>query len=119
MALIVALPRIEGSAYVFPGRNRGDRPVSGFSKAKARCDRLSGVAGWRLHDLRRTAASGMARLGVAPHVIEKVLNHSTGAISGVAAVYNRHGYEAEKRQALDGWAGHVAGLLAPEPGKVA
>ena len=114
LALLASLPRVGEAGYVFPSRNRGDRPVSGFSKAKARCDRLSGVAGWRLHDLRRTAASGMARQGVAPHVIEKVLNHSTGAISGVAAVYNRHGYEPEKRQALDIWAGHLDELLRVE-----
>src|SRR5215207_2854650 len=50
-----------------------------------------GVSDWRFHDLRRTAASGTARIGVAPHVIEKVLNHQSGVISGVAAVYNRHG----------------------------
>jgi hypothetical protein len=49
----------------------------------------------------------MARLGVAPHVIEKVLNHVSGEISGVAAVYNRHGYDAEKREALEKWSDQV------------
>jgi integrase len=71
-----------------------------------------GVSDWRFHDLRRTAASGMARIGVAPHVIEKVLNHVSGQISGVAAVYNRHGYDAEKRNALELWAEHVTQLVA-------
>ena len=74
----------------------GDRPISGFSAARRRCDALSEVTGWRLHDLRRTVASGMARLGIQPHIIEKVLNHATGTVSGVAAVYNRHGYLKEK-----------------------
>lgn len=89
----------------------GDRPISGFSKAKKRCDALSGVNGWRVHDLRRTCASGMARIGIAPHVVEKVLNHRTGQISGVAAIYNRHGYYEEKRAALNAWARAVEGIL--------
>ncbi|MFZ4125713.1 MAG: hypothetical protein ACOYJ2_06555 [Rickettsiales bacterium] len=66
---------------------------------------------WTLHDLRHTVASGMARLKIAPHVIESVLNHKTGIISGVAAVYNRHDYFEEKREALDLWAEHVANLI--------
>ena len=65
---------------------------------------------WRLHDLRRTAASGMARAGVAPHVVEKVLNHVSGTISGVAAVYNRYAYDPEKRQALEDWGAFLAKL---------
>jgi integrase len=65
------------------------------------------IAPWRLHDLRRTAASGMARLGQPVHVIEAVLNHTSGAISGVAAIYNRHKYPAEKRAALMAWEGHL------------
>jgi integrase len=77
---------------------------------KDRLDLAMGVSNWRFHDLRRTAASGMARLGVAPHVIEKVLNHISGQISGVAAVYNRHGYDKEKREALNRWANHLAPL---------
>jgi integrase len=67
----------------------GTKPFQEFSRAKRRLDQLSGVAGWRLHDLRRTCVSGMARLGVAPHVADKILNHQAGTISGVAAVYQR------------------------------
>ena len=63
---------------------------------------------WRLHDLRRTVASGMAEIRIAPHIIEKVLNHSTGQISGVAAVYNRHTYLREKTDALNAWARALA-----------
>jgi hypothetical protein len=56
-------------------------------------------------------ASGMARLRIAPHVIEKVLNHQSGVISGVAAIYNRHSYQDEKRQALETWSEHVSNLV--------
>ena len=59
-------------------------------------------------DLRRTCVSGMARLGIAPHVADKVLNHQNGAISGVAAVYQRHDFLAERAQALKLWGAHVA-----------
>ena len=83
------------SPFVFTTTGRS--AVSGFSKMKKALDVASGVTGWRLHDLRRTAATGMARLGVAPHVVEKVLNHQSGIISGVAAVYNRAAYDTEKR----------------------
>src|ERR1700716_662252 len=90
----------------------GTKPFQDFTHAKRRLDQLSGVTGWRLHDLRRTCVSGMARLGVAPHVADKILNHQSGTISGVAAVYQRHEFLAERRAALDLWAAHVAGLLA-------
>jgi integrase len=64
----------------------GDSSFQGFSSAKREIDELSGVTGWRLHDLRRTCVSGMARLGIAPHVADKILNHRAGTISGVAAL---------------------------------
>jgi integrase len=81
----------------------GTKPFQEFSRAKRRLDHLSGVTGWRLHDLRRTCVSGMARLGIAPHVADKILNHQAGTISGVAAVYQRHDFLAERRAALDLW----------------
>ena len=86
VAVILAQPRF--STLVFPAG--GGRPFSHFSREKRRLDALSGVLGWRLHDLRRTMVSGMARLGVAPHIADKILNHASGTISGVAAVYQRH-----------------------------
>jgi len=89
----------------------GTRPFQEFSQAKRRLDQLSGVTSWRLHDLRRTCVSGMARLGVAPHVADKILNHQSGTISGVAAVYQRHEFLAERRQALDLWGTHVGQVL--------
>jgi integrase len=110
MEVLAETPRL--GDYVLSSGVRGDRPVSGFSVAKKRLDAISGLAEWRLHDLRRTAASGMAKLNVPPHIIEKVLNHSTGTVSGVAAVYNRYGYLDEKRDALEAWASQVQSLLA-------
>jgi len=65
-----------------------------------------------LHDMRRTAATRMADLGVLPHVVEAVLNHVSGYKAGVAGVYNRATYAPEKRQALDLWAAHIEALLA-------
>ncbi len=94
----------------------GTKPFREFSKAKRRLDQLSGVSGWRLHDLRRTCVSGMARLGIAPHVADKILNHQTGTISGVAAVYQRHEFLSERREALDVWGAHV-GTIPSEAGR--
>ena len=68
---------------------------------------------WIVHDLRRTAATGMARLNIAPHVVDKVLNHVSGKIRGVAAVYNRFEYLDERRKALEVWGSYVVGLVTP------
>jgi len=89
----------------------GTKPFQSFSAAKRELDKLSDISDWRLHDLRRTCVSGMARLGVAPHVADKVLNHQTGTISGVAAVYQRHEFLAERKDALERWGSHVALLV--------
>jgi len=97
--LLESLPR--NGIYVFSTNSR--TPISGISKAKTRLDNFSNTSEWRIHDIRRTVASKMAELGIAPHVIEKVLNHSTGQISGVGAVYNRHTYLREKTDALNVW----------------
>ena len=69
---------------------------------------ISGVIEWRLHDLRRTFATGMASLTVAPHVVERILNHTSGTFGGVAGVYNRFGYLPEMRSALERWADYVS-----------
>jgi integrase len=89
----------------------GTAPFQAFGVAKRELDKLSGVSGWRLHDLRRTCVSGMARLGIAPHVADKILNHQNGTISGVAAVYQRHDFLAERRQALKLWGAHVERIV--------
>jgi len=82
-----------------------------YSRAKRQLDEICGISGWRLHDLRRTCVSGMARLGVAPHLADKILNHQGGTISGVAAVYQRHEFLSERKEALDRWGAHVVHVL--------
>jgi integrase len=99
LAIISPLQRSGESDLVFG--------VSGFSRAKKALDAALLLPHWTLHDLRRTAASGMARLRVQPHVIEACLNHRSGVIRGVASVYNKHNYADEKREALALWAEHV------------
>jgi integrase len=92
------------------GTSRGKR-FQAFGKGKRALDKLSRINGWRLHDLRRTIVSGMARLGVPPHVADKILNHQAGTISGVAAVYQRHDFLAERKEALDRWGAHVEQII--------
>jgi integrase len=70
---------------------------------------------WNLHDLRRTAATGMARLNIPPHVVDKVLNHVSGTIRGVAAVYNRFEYLEERRAALNAWGRYLGNVVTPTP----
>jgi integrase len=109
-ALLNHVPRIEGSPFVFT--TTGHSPVSGWSKTKARLDAVMAPdRQWRLHDLRRTAATGMADIGIPPHIVEAALNHVSGAKTGVAGTYNRAAYTQEKRAALERWAAHVAGLI--------
>jgi integrase len=103
----------EGRTYVF---GRDDSGFQGWSKAKEKIDTRIAEGGkplkhWTPHDLRRTAATRMADLGVQPHIIEAVLNHVSGHKGGVAGIYNRATYDREKREALNLWAGHVAALV--------
>jgi integrase len=120
IALLCSLSRL--GPFVFTGRS--GRGVTGFTYGKAELDAaMVEVAGAKiekfiLHDLRRTAASGMARIGVPPHVVDRILNHSSGTIRGVAAVYNRFEYRDERRSALAAWAFYVTGLIAPAPDNV-
>lgn len=106
--ILDTVPRFDGCDLVFTTNRR--TPVSGFSKMLKRISEAADVSAWRLHDLRRTAATGMARSGVAPHVIEKVLNHLTGSLSSIALVYNKYGFTKEKRAALDEWGSFLDGL---------
>lgn len=108
LAVIARRPVIEDRDLMF---GTGSGPFSGFSKAKAALDKRSGISDWRLHDLRRTAATMMADvLKVPPHVVEAILNHVSGSKAGVAGIYNRAAYATEKREALDLWACHIAAL---------
>jgi integrase len=109
--ILNSAPRIDDSNFVFC--TTCTAPASGFSKAKRRLDALlpADMPPWRLHDLRRTAASGMARLGINLPVIEKVLNHASGSFGGIVGVYQRHSFADEKRQAIEVWARHVNDLV--------
>jgi integrase len=91
---------------------RGIRGFQGFSKAKRLLDERAKLkAPWVVHDIRRSVATGLAKL-VPPHIVESVLGHTGGFRAGVAGVYNVHAYEAEKRDALDLWGKHVMGLVS-------
>ncbi len=106
-AILLDIPKVGDFVFTSNGRT----PFSGFSKAKKRLDELSGVSGWRLHDIRRTVTTGMAMLKVAPHIADKIMNHQSGTISGVAAVYQRHEFLDERKAALDAWGNHVQSIV--------
>jgi integrase len=116
-AIIAARPRNE-SGLVFS-------PMTSWSRRKLRLDaavteRLGKpLAPWTLHDLRRTAATGMADIGIQPHVVEAVLNHISGSKCGVAGVYNRSTYSAERKIALKKWADHVLAVVEGRKSNVA
>ena len=113
LAVLAEAHKIDNRDPVF---GEGAGGFSGWSRAKAALDVACGVDGWTLHDLRRTAATRMADLGVQPHVIEAVLNHVSGHKAGVAGIYNRSTYGAEKRAALDLWSNHLAVVVAQAGG---
>ena len=109
MTVLAEAPRHK--EFVFPARGNDETTISGFSKMKRAFDETSGVIDWTLHDLRRTAATHMASLGVAPHVIERILNHTSGTLGGVAGIYNRFSYLQDMRSALELWATHVGNIV--------
>lgn len=122
--ILESMPRIsrQDGAPRFVFTTTGKTPVSGFSRVKGNLDRQMlaiakseaeakggdsakvKLAPWRLHDLRRTMASGMARLGIPLPVIERALNHVSGSFAGIVGIYQRHDFADEKRQALAKWA---------------
>ncbi|WP_372706889.1 tyrosine-type recombinase/integrase [Brevundimonas sp.] len=118
VTVIKALPQIDGSALLLPSRANVERGVSGFTKAHTRI--LAAVAKelgeplerFVLHDLRRTMATGLQRLGVRLEVTEAVLNHVSGSRGGLVGVYQRHQFQDEKRHALDAWAAEVERIVA-------
>jgi integrase len=85
----------------------GPNGFAAWSRKKGELDKACNIKNWTVHDLRRTCATRMADLGVQPHVIEAVLNHISGHKAGVAGIYNRSTYAAEKRAALDLWGNHI------------
>ena len=117
--------QIKNCPFVFT--TTGRTPVSGLSKAKQTMDKailtvrqkaavdgqeIKTMPHWVYHDLRRTATTGMAKLGIHPHVADAVLNHKEGQIRGVAAVYNRHAYLEDRRRALEAWERYVLDLVS-------
>jgi integrase len=97
-----------GREFVFQGRAGA---FSGFSSSKIALDENSGVKGWRLHDLRRTMATGLQRLGVRLEVTEATLNHVSGSRAGIVGIYQRHEWAEEKRAALNAWGAHVEAIV--------
>ncbi|MEX3016812.1 tyrosine-type recombinase/integrase [Gymnodinialimonas hymeniacidonis] len=98
-----------GKVHVF-GTHDLDKPFSGWSRAQRRLLRETGISAFTLHDLRRTFATLHAKIGTPPHVIERLLNHKSGAVSGVAAIYNRHHYEEEMLKAMSEYEKKLASL---------
>ena len=118
--ILRSLPRIGDRKDAFVFSTTGRTPISGFSNAKEAIDRaivearggdVEAIPNWVFHDLRRSAASGMAGIGIAPHVVEAALGHKSGTIRGVAAVYNRYSYNVEKREALAAWARKLDAII--------
>jgi integrase len=134
--ILATLPKIGDNGFLFT--TTGDSPVSGFGRARNRLATImldlrkaaliaAGEAGqaeqaeikhFVIHDLRRTAATGMARIGIPHHVLDRVLNHTGGKISGVAATYNRFEYLTERQTALDAWSRHVENIVRGVPSNV-
>jgi integrase len=110
--LLQSRPKTNARDFVF---GKGAGPFSGLSRCKERLDVRIGESGpivpWVHHDLRRSVATGMANIGIQPHIIEAVLNHVSGYKSGIAGIYNRAQYSAEKAQALARWDEHIAAIL--------
>jgi integrase len=130
LSILKSVPRFSDNGLVFPGRGRTKASLSGWSRAKRRLDAVILAhlrkevekrgedpeaaippAPWTLHDLRRTTASGMASLQVPPQTLAAVLNHSPGRVQGITAVYNRYGYENEKKSALEIWADRLREIV--------
>ena len=89
----------------------GRTPISGWSKVKRRVDKLAGFSDWRLHDLRRTAVTGMARAGADLTVVERAVNHVSGSFAGVVGTYQKHRYSEEVRRAMEAWANLLAEVV--------
>jgi integrase len=109
LAILNAVPRIEGCRFVFSSGGR--KPISGFGKFKERFDAACGVKEWRLHDLRRTARSLMSRAGVPSDHAERCLGH---VMPGVRGTYDRHRYLEEMRHAFEALAAEIACIVHPQ-----
>ena len=104
-AVLAEIRPVEGSDFVF------GKPRTSWSKHKAKLDRLAPTAPWHLHDLRRTLATGLQRLGVQLVVTESVLGHTSGSKAGIVKVYQVHDYLPEKTAALELWGAHIEAII--------
>jgi integrase len=117
--LLRSLHRVGDSDFVFT--TTGKTQVAGWSKAKGHLDQAAAeinknpLPPWRLHDLRRTVATGLQRLGVGLQVVESVLGHVAGSRAGIVGVYQRHSFDVEKRAALEAWASEVDRIVIGKP----
>jgi integrase len=107
--IIRSVPQMATRDQLFGSRSAGG--FVGWGKFKAKIDMRSGVSKWTVHDIRRTVATRMNDIGIAPHVVEQILNHVSGHRAGVAGVYNRSSYEREVRTALAQWHDHLRTLV--------
>jgi integrase len=107
-ALLEKLPRAGDAVFEF----------TAWAYSKDILDGRSGVSGWTFHDIRRSVATGMADIGIQPHIIEAVLNHVSGHKGGIAGIYNRATYSKEKAEALARWDAHIAAIVKEAPSKV-
>jgi integrase len=130
--ILKTTPKHDKCDFVFT--TDGKKPINSASQLKVRLDKKMAevlreaaketgddpakVEAWRFHDLRRTATSGMARLGTAPHVAAAVLNHAPASSQGVTSIYNRYRYGDERRAALTAWARYVEALVHPPASNV-
>jgi integrase len=114
--IIGGVPRIAGCPYVFSTTGKG--PIANFDQFKKRLDARLNLEPWRIHDLRRSCASGLQRLGVRLEVTESVLGHRSGSFRGIVRVYQRHDFADEKRAALERWSDHIESITTGKPGKV-
>ena len=115
--IINAVPRIAGCDFVFS--TTGEGPIANFHHIKDRLDaKLNFAEPWVIHDLRRSCASGLQRLGVRVEVIEAALGHLSGSFRGIVGTYQRHDFADEKRVALQRWADHIGQLVTGKPAKI-
>jgi integrase len=113
-ALLESLPRIGPAGFVFTASGTG--PITSFGAMKTALDEASGVTGWRLHDLRRTARSLMSRAGVNADIAERCLGH---AIRGVRGIYDRYAFRDEKVRAFEAMTAQIERIVDPQPNIIA
>ena len=127
MEILGSCPRFNAGDFVFSSTG-GSKPISGFSRIKKTADAKAKELGekasnltvknWRLHDFRRTVTTMLAEIGIKPHILGGVINHSPGSLHGVTAVYNRYQYLPEKKHALEAWGRKLETIIRPEADEV-